>query len=84
MTTTERLQAEAIPLVEVIERMVERRTNGRIWNLRVDVKDSRILLSGRAGSYYAKQLAQHAAMDAASRDAVSREICNQIVVGGSS
>ncbi|MCA9114301.1 MAG: hypothetical protein KDA79_04395 [Planctomycetaceae bacterium] len=46
-----------------VERLVQERTNGQIRNLRVDVADSYIVLTGRATTYYAKQMATHAAFE---------------------
>ena len=51
-------------LREVIERFVHSRTSGMIRGLRVDVLGEEIVLSGRAPTYYTKQLATHAAFDA--------------------
>jgi hypothetical protein len=83
MTTIDILETDVSPLVDAIERMVERRTGGRIWNLRVEIEYGRIVLLGRAGSYYAKQLAQHAAMEAANfSESSPSEIWNEIVVLG--
>ena len=47
-----------------VERLVRERTTGLIRNLRVAVHPGEIILSGRAATYYAKQLATHAALDA--------------------
>lgn len=46
-----------------IERIVRCRTGGRIRDLRVEVQGHEIVLSGSASTYYAKQLATHAALD---------------------
>lgn len=50
-------------LVSRIERIVRCRTGGRIRDLRVDVSGERVVISGIATTYYAKQLATHAALD---------------------
>jgi hypothetical protein len=47
-----------------IERLVREKTSGLIRDLRVTVHPAEIVLSGRAATYYAKQLATHAALDA--------------------
>ena len=50
-------------LVSRIERIVRCRTGGRIRDLRVDVSDEYVVISGVATTYYAKQLVTHAALD---------------------
>lgn len=50
-------------LVARIERIVRCRTGGRIRDLRVDMSDDQVVISGVASTYYAKQLATHAALD---------------------
>ena len=49
---------------ESIEKVVEMRTGGSVRDLRVDVHDHLIIISGHTNTYYAKQLASHAALDA--------------------
>ena len=49
---------------EQIERCVRIRTGGMIRGLRVDVLDDDVVISGRTTTYYNKQLATHAALDA--------------------
>jgi hypothetical protein len=39
------------------------RTGRRVHGLRVEVRDERVVLRGRASSYYVKQLAQHCVWD---------------------
>lgn len=46
-----------------IEGHVDRISNGRIRDLRVDYTDDRILLQGRSRTYHAKQIAQQAVLD---------------------
>jgi len=50
-------------LVSRIERIVRCRTGGRIRDLRVDVTEENVVISGVATTYYAKQLVTHAALD---------------------
>jgi osmotically-inducible protein OsmY len=45
--------------LEEIERRLRLRLGGQARNLRVTVKDGRVVLEGLAASYYIKQLAQH-------------------------
>jgi BON domain len=52
-------------LAEQIARMVQSRTGGRIDGLHVEVTGADVTISGRATTYYLKQLATHAALDLA-------------------
>jgi osmotically-inducible protein OsmY len=54
--------AEAERLVASIERAVWRETAGGVRNLRVEVNQGGVRLTGRCRTYYTKQKAQHAAM----------------------
>jgi hypothetical protein len=45
-----------------VERLVQGRAGSRIRDLHVEVRGEEVLLTGRASSYYAKQLATHAAL----------------------
>lgn len=69
--STQRLRQE-------VERLVRSRTNGAVRGLQVDVEDGRLVLSGRAPTYYAKQLATHAAMQATEIESMA--LSNEIVV----
>ncbi len=51
-------------LVTRVERIVREKTSGLIRDLRVDCATREIVLTGRAATYYAKQLATHAALEA--------------------
>ncbi|MCA9054055.1 MAG: hypothetical protein KDA75_09475 [Planctomycetaceae bacterium] len=46
-----------------LERLVQSRTGSRIRDLRVEVLDDQVILTGRASSYHAKQLATHATLN---------------------
>lgn len=70
------LVSEAQRQVEAIEGVVQRRTSGQIRDLRVELQNGLIVLSGRTSTYYAKQLAQQAALDVAGH----HELANEIVV----
>jgi hypothetical protein len=50
-------------LVARVERIVRCRTGGRIRDLRVELQGTDVVISGVAPTYYAKQLATHAALD---------------------
>lgn len=54
--------AEAERLAASIEQAVWQGTSGRIRDLRVEINRHGVLLTGRCDTYYAKQMAQHAAM----------------------
>jgi hypothetical protein len=43
---------------------VRRQLNGRLLDFRLEVGDAGVVLHGRAGTYHARQLAQHAIMAA--------------------
>lgn len=55
-----------------LRRLVERRTSGQVHDLRVEVVDQGVLLSGRCATFYCKQLAQHAVMDSTERPVINR------------
>ncbi|HVJ69522.1 MAG TPA: hypothetical protein VM510_16210 [Caulifigura sp.] len=63
VATDQALAAIDETLVARIERIVRCRTGGRIRDLRVDVTDESVVISGIATTYYAKQLVTHAALD---------------------
>jgi len=63
VATDQALTAIDETLVARIERIVRCRTGGRIRDLRVDVTDESVVISGIATTYYAKQLVTHAALD---------------------
>jgi len=64
--TLHRPQGEAASCVleERLEHFVHERTNGTVQQLGVRVVGEQVILSGRAPSYYTKQLATHAVIDA--------------------
>ena len=51
------------PSVEQLEALVQRRLHGRVRDLRLSLHDEGLILQGQTSTYYAKQLAQHAAME---------------------
>jgi hypothetical protein len=51
-------------IVENIEQVVRTRTGGMIRGLHVEVGEGRVTLTGRTTSFYNKQLATHAALEA--------------------
>ncbi|HET6423132.1 MAG TPA: hypothetical protein VFG20_05575 [Planctomycetaceae bacterium] len=52
-------------VAERVEQTVLARTGGRIRGLRVQLAGDRLVITGRTSTYYSKQLATHAAIDAA-------------------
>lgn len=61
-------------LTGLVERVIRNRTGGQIRELRVDVLKGEVVLSGRTTTYYTKQLATHAAMDAVEKEIVGRDM----------
>lgn len=59
-----------------ISRVVRRRTAGTIQNLHVEVRRDGVFLDGQCASFYAKQLAQQAAMGLTS----DKQLTNRIEV----
>ncbi len=61
------LSPEFVPDAPVahLESLVQRRLGSRVLGLRLVVRDDGVILQGRASTYHAKQLAQHAAMEMA-------------------
>jgi len=57
-----------------LEAHVQYRLSGRIRNLHVFQRDRGLVLQGHALTYYAKQLAQHAVMEASDLPILANEI----------
>lgn len=57
-----------------LELQVQRRVGSRVRDLRVLVRSTGVILQGRASTYHAKQLAQHAAMEIVGRPVVANDI----------
>ena len=62
---------------ERIRRVIDARTNRQIRELQIELEGATLVISGRAETYYSKQLAPHAALDVA--DAMIIQI--DVVVG---
>jgi osmotically-inducible protein OsmY len=45
-----------------IERQIRRETSDKVRDLHVEVRRDSVVLEGRCGTFYSKQLASHAAM----------------------
>jgi hypothetical protein len=57
-----------------VEVSLRQRLRGRVGNLSVDINERGMVLRGHAANYYAKQLAQHYAAEAAGLPVVANEI----------
>jgi len=68
------LEAPIDDLVARVERIVRCRTGGRIRDLRVQVHGADVIISGVSCTYYAKQLATHAALSELNDRTLSNEI----------
>ena len=56
--------APELELEQAIERQILQKTWGRVSRLQVNVLDHRVVVHGRTATYYAKQLALEAALEA--------------------
>jgi len=59
---------------EYLELQIQRRLGSRVRDFRLVLRPGGIVLQGRASTYHAKQLAQHAAMELAGRPILGNEI----------
>jgi hypothetical protein len=59
---------------EYLELQLQRRLGSRIRDLRLVVRQDGVILQGRASTYHAKQLAQHAAMEIIHRPILANDI----------
>ena len=57
-----------------LETLLQRRLGNRIRDLRVQLYPHGLVLQGRAATYHAKQLAQHAAMELATMPILANDI----------
>lgn len=70
------LLLEATETALELEHQLQERVAGRIRNLRVVRRDGQLVLEGWSSSFYAKQLATHAALELAPAE----ELINEIIV----
>jgi len=63
MTET-KISAFARDEIDRLEQHVQRRVGGRLRGFRLQTEAAGLILQGRAANYHAKQLAQHAIMEA--------------------
>jgi hypothetical protein len=61
-------------LAHWLERMIRRRTHGRVRDLKVEVGPEHIVLFGRSRSFYGKQLAQHAVIELVGHEPLKNKI----------
>lgn len=59
---------------EHLEVLMLRRLGNRVRDLRVVLRDGGLILLGRAPTYHAKQLAQHAAMELSDKPILANDI----------
>jgi outer membrane biogenesis lipoprotein LolB len=57
-----------------LEMKLTNRLGRQVRNLRIHVRDTGVVLYGQATTYYAKQLAQHAAMEITGLPVLANEI----------
>jgi len=62
------------PQEEHLEALVQRRLAGRVRDFRIRVRHDGVVLEGRAPTYHAKQIAQHAVMELVGMTIVANEI----------
>lgn len=61
-------------LLECLETHLQAKLGGRVLNLHVVRAEAGLVLHGRTHTYYAKQLAQHAVMEASDLPILANEI----------
>lgn len=66
--------AEELMQQEQVEVLIYRRLGSRVRDLRVVVRPNGIILQGRASTYHAKQLAQHAVMEVTGMTILANDI----------
>ena len=67
-------EAMSEPSVEQLEALVQRRLRGQVRDLRLLAGEQGLTLQGQTSTYYAKQLAQHAAMEITGLTILANEI----------
>ena len=63
-----------IAQIDQLEAHVQCQLNGRVRDLRLLVRGRGLVLQGRSATYYAKQLVQHAVMEATGLPILANEI----------
>lgn len=59
---------------ELLEAQTQSRVRGRIYDLQVECRDNGVVLKGHSRTYYGKQLAQQAVMEATDLPILANEI----------
>ena len=72
--TEQNPQAEVASEIDRLAAETRARLRGRVTGLRIEVRDGGLVLRGTAGSFYAKQLAQHAGVNGTDPLIVRNEI----------
>jgi hypothetical protein len=60
--------------VAQLEAQVKHRLSGRVYNVELVIRDNGLVLQGRSNTYYAKQLAQQAVLEATGLPILANEI----------
>jgi anti-sigma B factor antagonist len=68
------IRSPALSEIGQLETHVQSRLHGRVRHFRLVARGCGLVLTGRAGTYYGKQLAQHAVMEATSLPILANEI----------
>jgi hypothetical protein len=75
MSVTRHIEEDDVTLtLEQVENQLQSRLVGRIYNFRLVSRDNGLILQGLAGSYHAKQVAQHIVMEATSLPILTNDI----------
>ncbi|MSR58790.1 MAG: BON domain-containing protein [Planctomycetaceae bacterium] len=61
-------------IADRVEQLIRQRTTGLVRELKISVLPGEILVTGRAATYYAKQLATHAALEACEHLTLTNDI----------
>lgn len=67
-------ESESRSTLGELEARVQSRLYGRVRNFRLLHRDDGLVLQGRARTYYAKQLAQHAVLEVTAQPIAANEI----------
>jgi hypothetical protein len=78
LAMTSQLMVEATPQqvlqVERLEALVQRRLGSRVRDFRILPRPDGVIIQGRAATYHAKQIAQHAVMEITNQHIVANDI----------
>jgi len=68
------LEAPSDTVVRQVEKNVRHATGGLVRGLKVQMSDGQIVISGRASTYYTKQLVTHAALSVLDELALQNDV----------